>query len=238
MASRTEWRLVLSSEHGSNHVPQRHRALFEGAEALLTSHRGYDMGSAELARALARRTGAPLFEAAVTRLLVDCNRSPGHRALFSDFTRSLPAAQRTYLVDHYYRPYRDRVTAEIRSRLRRGGAVLHVSVHSFTRCLHGERRNADIGLLYDPSRAVERELCLRWQKLLGGDAAFRVRRNYPYRGVADGLVTALRRSFPEPAYAGVGLEVCQDIAGGGGERWHRLKQRLGDTLSDILQGLA
>lgn len=215
-------------------MPQRHAALFEGAEALLASHRGYDIGSAELARALAHRTGAPLFEAAVTRLLVDCNRSPGHRALFSDLTRSLPAAQRTDLLEHYYHPYRDRVTADIRRRLRGGGTVLHVSVHSFTRSLRGERRNADIGLLYDPSRPVERALCLRWQKLLCLDDSFRVRRNYPYRGVADGLVTALRRSFPEPSYAGIELEVCQDIAEGVGERWRRLMQRLGDTLSDLL----
>ena len=34
--------------------------------------------------------------------------------------------------------------------------VLHVAVHSFTPVLHGERRNADVGLLYDPARPRER----------------------------------------------------------------------------------
>jgi hypothetical protein len=39
--------------------------------------------------------------------------------------------------------------------------------------------------------------------------AFRVRRNYPYLGGSDSLVTHLRRVHGERAYAGVELEVNQ-----------------------------
>ncbi len=84
----------------------------------------------------------------------------------------------------------------------RARTVFHVAVHSFTNYLDGER-NADIGLLYDPRRA-EKGLCVRWEEILNElDPALRVRRNYPYRGEADGLPTWLRRKFPDRAYVGV-----------------------------------
>jgi len=38
-------RLVLTCEHGGNRVPAAYRALFEGAEALLATHAGYDIGA-------------------------------------------------------------------------------------------------------------------------------------------------------------------------------------------------
>ena len=38
-----------------------------------------------------------------------------------------------------------------------------------------------------------------------------LRRNYPYRDVADGLATWLRRRFADPDYAGFELEVNQAV---------------------------
>ena len=45
-----------------------------------------------MAEPLAKALAAPLFT--VTRLLVDCNRSPGHRQLFSEFSRTLSPEER------------------------------------------------------------------------------------------------------------------------------------------------
>jgi predicted N-formylglutamate amidohydrolase len=39
-------------------------------------------------------------------------------------------------------------------------------VHSFTPALRGVRRNADLGLLYDPARAGELALARRWRAAL------------------------------------------------------------------------
>lgn len=67
----------------------------------------------------------------------------------------------------------------------------------------------DVGLLYDPGRTGERDLCLAWKREI--EAArpdLRVRRNAPYRGVSDGHVTALRKRFPQ-GYLGLELEVNQ-----------------------------
>ena len=92
----------------------------------------------------------------------------------------------------------------------RGRRVIHVSSHSFTPELDGKVRRADVGLLYDPGRHGEAELCARWKASLAAIAPeLRVRRNYPYAGKGDGLTSYLRLRFPPGAYVGIELEVNQ-----------------------------
>jgi predicted N-formylglutamate amidohydrolase len=165
-----------------------------------------------VARSLARALRAPLLAATSTRLLVDPNRSPHNPAVFSELTRGLPRAERQALLARHHRPHWSRVRAAI---ARRPGATLHVAVHSFTPVLGGEVRNADVGLLYDSQRPSEVRACRRWQAALAEiDPSLRVRRNYPYRGAADGLATWLRRRLPDARYAGVELELNQALLAG------------------------
>jgi predicted N-formylglutamate amidohydrolase len=204
--------LVLTCEHGGNRVPPAYRALFRGKRALLASHRGFDLGAAAVAKRLARRLEAPLFVATTSRLVVDLNRSPGHPKLFSEVTRTLPRAEREEIVELYYTPHREAVTAELVGLFADGRRVVHLALHSFTPTLNGVRRNADVGVLYDPSRAPERAFSERVRGLvLQHDPDLRVRMNYPYRGAADGFTTALRRCFPASRYAGIELELNQEL---------------------------
>jgi hypothetical protein len=101
--------------------------------------------------------------------------------------------------------------------------------------LNGEVRNTDIGLLYDPSRPLEQELCNRWRTCLGTHVPdLRVRRNYPYTGSANGFPTHLRRRFSADAYVGIELEVNQKHILKGGWRWHALRNLLADTLNETV----
>jgi predicted N-formylglutamate amidohydrolase len=228
--------IAITCEHGGNRVPGPYAALFRGRARLLKSHRGYDLGALELSRRLARRFGAPLHASTVTRLLVDLNRSRGHPRLFSAVTRALSAAAREEILRRHYDPYRRAVEAEIDELLRRGPAVLHISVHTFTPRLDGVLRAADIGLLYDPRRALEKEVCRRWRLALRTLApSLRIRRNYPYRGAADGLTTHLRRRFRANAYAGVELEVSQEHALGPRRHWARLQEVICEALEASLR---
>lgn len=196
--------VIVTCEHGGNRIPAAWAHLFEGAEAVLESHRGWDPGALRMARAIARRLGAPLFHATVSRLLVELNRSLGHPSLFSAFTRDLPRADRERILEEHYFPYR----REAESAIAAGGRVLHLSVHSFTPVLDGKVRSVDVGLLYDPARRAEKEFCLAWQAALERRLpGLRIRRNSPYRGASDGFTTYLRRRFPERRYLGVELEV-------------------------------
>lgn len=203
--------LLLTCEHGGNVVPSAFRGLFAGQEALLASHRGWDPGALALARLLARELDAPLLACETTRLLADPNRSRGHRALFSEFTRSLPATERQAILDAFWQPHRSAVQQAAAVLLASRGQVLHLAVHSFTPVLDSRERTMDLGLLYDPARSREARLAKAWQAVLK-DAAprLRVRRNAPYRGAADGLTTTLRRTLG-PGYLGLELEASQAL---------------------------
>ncbi len=208
--ARRRRRLLITCEHGGNRVPKAYAHLFRDTEAVLASHRGYDPGSLSVARLLSKRLEAPLIFSTVTRLLVELNRNVGHPALFSEFTRGLPKTAKQVILEKYYRPYRRQVEQFVADAVAAGAAVLHVSIHTFTPVLDGQPRNADIGLLYDPSRRSERLFCGRWREdLLQQLPERRVRRNYPYLGTGDGLTTYLRRQFSDNRYAGIELELNQ-----------------------------
>lgn len=202
-------RWLFTCEHGGRGVPGEYAALFRGADATLASHRGWDPGALDVFNAIAPSLADAAVAATMTRLLIDINRSLHHPRVFSEFTRPLPAAVRADIAARWWRPWRDRVAGKIAAWREAGHDVRHISVHSFTPVLDGEIRNADIGLLYDPSSERERDFCQRLQALLG-ERGWRVRRNYPYLGTADGHTTALRRQFGA-GYAGVELELNQAL---------------------------
>jgi predicted N-formylglutamate amidohydrolase len=184
-----------------------------------------------MAKALASAFKAPLVSATISRLVVDLNRSIGHPQLFSAATRGAPAALREKMLERHYRPYRMRVERLVRQAVSRGRRVIHVSSHSFTPALHGEVRNADVGLLYHPGRRGEVALCARWKASLAQSAPrLRVRRNYPYAGKGDGLTAHLRRRFPSRLYVGIELEVNQRIVLAAGRRWAQLRAALIGSL--------
>lgn len=178
---------------------------------------------------------ARLIYSDVSRLLVDLNKSVGHRKLLSEFTRNLdPAAREALLRDHYF-PHRDQVEAEIRNHVTGGRTTLHLGVHSFTPTLGAQVRGADIGLLYDPKRTREKDLCAKWRKSIHGLAPqLRVRRNYPYQGDADGLTTTLRRAFPAEAYLGIEIELNQALTASAGSARKELADTVGNALADAL----
>ena len=222
-------RILVSCEHGGHRVPRPYTALFEGRETILAGHRGWDAGALLLARWLARRLQSPLYATTATRLLVDTNRSLHNRHLFSEVTSRLGRAEQRELVEHYYLPHRRAIERRISGWIRADVRVLHLAVHSFDPRLDRDREDCDLGLLYDPRRRRERELCRRWQAALRDRSDLRVRRNHPYRGRADGLTTHLRKKLPAIRYVGIELEVNQArLSSPGGAR--RLRRALASTL--------
>jgi len=228
-------RFLVSCEHGGNRIPSRYRPLFRGFESLLRTHRGYDAGALSMARDLAGALAAPLFAATTSRLLIDLNRSLGHPRLYSEATRAAPAVLRQEILARHYLAYRGRVEDAVAA-APGGGRVVHISAHSFTPVLDGRIREADLGLLYDPERPGELELCRRWQAAFRALAPeLRVRRNYPYRGRSDGLTAHLRRRFPAERYLGIELEINQRHVFADGRRWRALRRTV---IAALLQALS
>jgi predicted N-formylglutamate amidohydrolase len=227
--------LVVSCEHGGREVPAAYTAFFAGHEALLNSHRGWDAGAFQLGRQIAEAFAAPLYASTTTRLLIDLNRSMGHRHLFSEVTRGLARLQRQEIVSRHYRPHRDAVECEIARRVAAGEQVIHIASHSFTPQLNGVVRRADVAWLYDPRRTREADLAQRWRAELAQRApGLRLRRNYPYQGRSDGLASLLRKRHPDEAYIAVELEVNQRFVQRGGAAWTALRRHLVESLAAAL----
>jgi predicted N-formylglutamate amidohydrolase len=227
--------IVLSCEHGGNRVPKRYAHLFAGRRDVLESHRGHDPGTATLARQLQRAFQCPLIVHSVTRLLVEVNRSPWHRSVFSEFSRSLSNDEKSHVLKEFYYPHRLSVEGIVRDCISRNRTVLHLSVHSFTPVLDGVVRKCDVGLLYDPKRSLEIAFCRRWLSALSDALPELVlRRNSPYRGSADGLTTFLRNRFSATRYLGIELEVNQSRVAG--RDWPALRRALTDSLRVAVEG--
>jgi predicted N-formylglutamate amidohydrolase len=202
-------KLILTCEHAGNYVPEEYTAYFKGAGATLNTHKAIDFGALELAKYLASKLHAPLHYNMVTRLIVEANRSKTAPDLFSDFTRELNDNQKKDTLQKYYAPYRDKIENQVASITAKGEKVFHLSVHSFTPVFKGDIRDVDIGLLFDPARELEKEICGEWMQQLKKAGQFIVKYNEPYKGTDDGFTTYLRTRFPGNLYAGIEIEVNQ-----------------------------
>ncbi len=201
-------KLVLTCEHAFNDIPVEYQYLFRKKLAILKSHRGYDPGAFDLFKTLEKLAHFSKYQS-IGRLLIETNRSQRHRNLFSEFSKELDKKEKCAILQKYYYSYRNEIEAVIHDFLSNGETVLHLSIHSFTPILNAEQRNCDLGLLYDPKREAEKELCLKFKKniLLENDG-LSIRMNYPYLGKADGFTTYLRKKFKNN-YRGIELEVNQ-----------------------------
>lgn len=232
-------RVLVTCEHGGNLVPASFAALFRGRGRALQSHRGWDPGALELAGAIAARLPAPMCFALTTRLLVDLNRSESNPSLMAPWLAELPVADRRAIIRDHHRPYRRHVETTIARLLRaRSARVLHVSVHTFTPVLRGQRRDVDIGVLFDPARRFESAAAAEWMdRLRKALPRLRIRANQPYLGTDDGLTTHLRTRHADARYAGIELEVNQRFARRGGTAWQRLIGAIAETLADAVAAL-
>ena len=190
-------RFLVTCEHGGNRIPSRYSESVRGAPRFAGLAPRLGSGCASLARALAKTLDAPLVVSQTSRLLVDLNRSEHHRDLFSTMTRGLPRDARKRILDDHYRPYRAR---ESKPRATRQSMMARASstcrrIRS-CRCSTARRAARTSALLYDPRRAARSGIVQPLGRV--ADAALpdlEIRRNYPYRGDADGLTTALRRRY-------------------------------------------
>lgn len=207
MKGKVAW--VITCEHASNALPKKFTSLVPKTE--LQSHKGFDLGAKEYASLLAQELSGTFFCATYSRLLIDLNRSEGNPALFSQFTKTLSPSEKSRLLTTYYRPFRKRVEEFIRKKFSQGAFVIHLACHSFTPELHGNVRDMDVGILYDPKKVRERECGRVLRRELRKNSSMSIRCNAPYRGTSDGHTSALRLLFSQEKYIGIEIEVNQRL---------------------------
>ena len=203
--------LILSGEHCGNVIPKKYTQYFQKEPEILSSHRGYDIGSFDLFKFLLPLASFSHYNL-TSRLLIEVNRSVHHKDLYSEFSKNLSEDEKNELLRNVYHNYRDCLEKQIKTYLDKGEFVLHLSVHSFTPVLNNIRRKCDLGLLFDPSRVIEKQFCTEFKRNLSVEnPSLIIRHNYPYLGKADGFTTYLRKQFKKN-YAGIELEVNQNFA--------------------------
>ncbi|HWF01831.1 MAG TPA: N-formylglutamate amidohydrolase [Caulobacteraceae bacterium] len=169
-------------------------------------HIAWDLGALALARRLSQELDAVLVHQSYSRLVIDCNRAPGHAGAIvasSDGVDipgncGLSLQDRSTRVAEIHAPYHRAIAAAM-DRVAAGGRQPQlVCVHSFTPVMQGLTRPWSVGVLHGP-RSPASEVLLA---LLGGDAAFVVGDNEPY--AMDGI------DFTAPHHAwSRGLDVLE-----------------------------
>ena len=204
--------VIVSCEHGGYKVPEEMEHILSACETILKSHEGYDLGALDIANYMALHLNAHLFINTWTRLAIDVNRSRNNPSRFSRFSAGLSKAQRTILECKYYDPYRQTLQNAIMEALLKQKPIFHFSVHTFVPVLHGKRRTADIGILYDPVRQCEKHFAIALkEKLVQGSMKKKIKFNYPYYGTSDGIASFMRKECNSNEYVGIELEINQSL---------------------------
>lgn len=143
---------VLVSDHAGRAVPRTLARLGVG-EGDWERHIAWDIGIHGVGIALSRLLGAELIEQVYSRLVIDCNRAPGHPTsipALSDGTEipgnaGLSEAGRAQREREILHPYHDRIAESLRQRTR---PTALIALHSFTPEMKGVKRPWQVGILY------------------------------------------------------------------------------------------
>jgi predicted N-formylglutamate amidohydrolase len=222
---------VLICEHASNHIPAEYRKLGLDDKELVR-HIAWDIGAANVTRALSTRLDAAAFLGGYSRLLIDLNR-PLHVAdsipLRSEATdipgnHSLSVAERERRAQLMFHPFQNSLRAHIDRRAADGHRSLLIAVHSFTPVYLGQSRAWHAGVLFDKAEALGQALITQ----LSRDPLLNVGANVPYSvsAEADYALVVHGDLLGNPA---VLIEIRNDLisdADGVGEWTDRLAQAL------------
>jgi predicted N-formylglutamate amidohydrolase len=202
--------LLLLCDHASAALPEAYGRLGL-APAVFETHIAYDIGAAQVTRALAAGFGAAAVLGRWSRLLIDLNRGaddptlvmklsdgsiiPGNREAGPDET-----ARR---IRDFHAPYHAAVSEELD---RIGAKATIVSIHSFTPVWRGRARPWEVGVLWDKDRRLAGPLMARLSQhaFVWGD-------NEPYSGALEN--DCLNRHGTRRGLAHVLVEIRQDLIG-------------------------
>lgn len=208
-------RLLLTVEHASNAVPAPLTSSAADAPWLQT-HWGWDIGIADVTRALLDLLPARAVLAGFSRLVIDANRPPDHGDLCRleaeghalSFNRGLSAEEVARRVTSLHAPYHEAIDAELaalrRERSEGEPPLFLLSMHSFTPVFGVDARWMEAGVLFDDHEPLAETFAdaLAAQGL-------RTAKNEPYSGRA-GLIYAAQRHGRAHDVAHLELELRQD----------------------------
>jgi predicted N-formylglutamate amidohydrolase len=151
----------LTADHAGRRIPRRLGTLGL-PESELGRHIAWDIGIAGTTERLADLLDATAVLQTYSRLVIDCNREPGHQTsipVVSELTqipgnRDLSPAEREARRREIFVPYHRRIAALLDARRGTGRRTVLLAMHSFTPVFKGEPRAIEIGVLYNRDRRL------------------------------------------------------------------------------------
>lgn len=225
---------LLTADHYGRILP---RALGDlgVAESELARHIAWDIGIAGVAERLAKMLDAHLIAQRYSRLVIDCNRSPGLASsipVISEATaiprhEGISEGERAARRREIFEPYHHRIDAVIDRRLHDKRATVLVSLHSFTPVYAGIARPWHVGALYNRDRVLPKLLL----KHLRAEGDLVVGDNEPY-AVSDLSDYTIPVHGEARGLVNTGIEIRQDLIAdqSGQQQW---AERLARILAEI-----
>ncbi len=208
--------ILILCDHASPAVPATYGTLGLPATEF-HRHIAYDIGCAEVARALASHLNCPAILGRYSRLLVDLNRGPDDPTIVMKLSDGsvVPAnanvdsfqdaAEFQFRIAHYHEPYHGAVDAQIKAALAQNHVPVIVSIHSFTPFWRGKARKWHAGVLWDQ----DPRLALPLLQALTDQEGLVVGNNEPYAGYLKG--DTLYRHCTKRGLPHALLEIRQDL---------------------------
>jgi predicted N-formylglutamate amidohydrolase len=205
--------LLIVADHAGKHFPRRLGQLgLSNAEC--ERHIAWDIGVGAVCCLIGKALNAVVVRQNYSRLVIDCNRTPGSGTSvldLSELTRvpgNIGLSERHQLarVREIFRPYHDRIATELDRRREAARPTTLISVHSFTPVFKTVARLWHVGVLYnrDPRFAqILMELLHREEGLVLGD-------NEPY-SVTDASDYTIPVHGEQRDLHHVALEIRQDL---------------------------
>lgn len=209
--------ILLICEHASSHVPPAWERLGLRDDDL-KKHIGWDIGAADITRALAAGLQASAVLARYSRLFIDCNRDPEREdsipaisdGIVIPGNRDVTSEERLRRKALAFTPLHAMISARIERLLASEVTPTILSIHSFTPEMQGVHRPWHIGVLWNECDALGMSLVKALQEsddLLG----LTVGANEPY-SAKDFVTYTMEHHGRRRGLANVALEIRNDLA--------------------------
>ena len=206
--------LVLVCEHASNYIPSSLGSLGLSEEALLT-HIAWDIGANEVAKRLSATLDAPLVSGAISRLAYDCNRplEADDCVIYQTESCGVPSnfnlseEDRKVRYDRIHTPFHNKLDEVLAKQIARSShPVSLVTIHSFTTVYKNNKRELDIGFIFDEKDSY----AARAFDIEAKRKSFRVAINEPYSR-ADGVTYTLKKHAESRGLKSLMIEVRDEL---------------------------
>jgi predicted N-formylglutamate amidohydrolase len=227
--------IILICDHASNAVPEEYGTLGL-ARGEFARHIAYDIGAADVTRALSAALNAPAVLSRFSRLVIDANRGADDPTLVMKLSdgsiipgnAKADAEEVARRIARFHQPYHDAIAALIDEAIAKGLSPALISVHSFTPAWKGRKRPWQYAVLWDKDGRIAQPLLQRLRE----EPGLTIGDNEPYSGELENDTMNLhgtRRGLPH-----VLIEIRQDLIETQPQA-NKVAAFLTDVLRDVLK---